>query len=216
MASTITAAQVLSISVALVSAGGIAALSAFDIPELRSQPASRSLPVTRWLFSRGSHIFPQAAFISSAGFAYLATDAIPSGQLSRILEHAAKGGKVSGYLAAAALTFGIAPFTAFVMIPTNFTLIKKNEDLGGSRSEASAKESNGSSGRSAEDSVWGKGQAAEFTDLSDPQGKTAKESSDRDEEEVKTLLTKFGTLNNVRAVLMGVGGLVGLWTALAA
>jgi hypothetical protein len=216
MASTTTAAQVLSISVALVSAGGIGALSAFDIPELRSQPASRSLPLTRWLFSRGSHIFPQAAFISSAGFAYLAVNALPSGQLSHILEHAVKGGKVSGYLAAAALTLAIAPFTMIAMIPTNFTLIKKNEELGGSRSQASATESGGPSDRSADDSVWGKGQAAEFTDLSDPQSKTKQDSSSQDDAEVQDLLSRFGMLNSIRAVLMSVGGVIGLWTALAA
>ena len=56
-----TAVQALSISIALAGAGGIAALSLFDIPEIRSQPADRALPMIRWLFSRGSHIFPQAS-----------------------------------------------------------------------------------------------------------------------------------------------------------
>lgn len=53
--------QTLSISVSLYAGGGIAALSIFDVPELQSQPADRSLPMTRWLYSRGGHIFPQAA-----------------------------------------------------------------------------------------------------------------------------------------------------------
>ena len=60
------------ISTSLIAAGGIAALSLFDIPELRAQPASRSLPSTRWLFSRGSHIFPTAAYICTGSFGYLA------------------------------------------------------------------------------------------------------------------------------------------------
>lgn len=53
--------QTLSISVSLYAGGGIAALSLFDVPELQSQPADRSLPMIRFLFSRGGHIFPQAA-----------------------------------------------------------------------------------------------------------------------------------------------------------
>lgn len=55
------AIQITSITTSLLAAGGIAALSLFDIPLLASQPADRALPLVRWLFSRGSHIFPQAA-----------------------------------------------------------------------------------------------------------------------------------------------------------
>ena len=65
-------AKVVAVSFSLIASGGILALSLFDIPELRAQPASRSLPAIRWLFSRGSHIFPQAALISSVSFATLA------------------------------------------------------------------------------------------------------------------------------------------------
>lgn len=127
MSSTMTtAAQVASITIALLASGGIATLSLFDVPELQSQPASRSLPQIRWLFSRGSHIFPSAAFVTSAGFASLAFSALPTGQqtLAQIASHAIKGGKVSGYLAAAVLTISIAPWTVGVMVPTNFSLIK--------------------------------------------------------------------------------------------
>ena len=123
-------------------------------------------------------------------------------------------GKVSCYVLAALLTMSIAPFTTFAMIPTNFTLISKNEKYGGARSEASAA-SGASSGRSAEESVDGKGDVSQWTDLSGPMGKTRDGTSDEGDREVKELLGKFGNLNAVRAVLMGVGGVVGLLGALA-
>jgi hypothetical protein len=162
MASTEFLVKTVSVSIALLGAGGIAALSLFDVPELQSQPASRSLPSIRWLFSRGSHIFPQAAVISSAGFAYLAYNALPVGAQSML--------KTSGYLAAAGLALSIAPFTAWIMIPTNFTLIKKNEEKGGFRSSKASKQSGSTQkgGRSALDSVRGHDEGHEFTDLSGP------------------------------------------------
>lgn len=217
--STITVAKVASISIALLASGGDAAFSLFDVPELQSQPASRSLPQIRWLFSRGSHIFPQAAFISSAGFAYLAFNALPMGTQTfmQLASQATKGGPVSGYLAAAVLTISIAPWTALVMIPTNFKLIKMNEDMGGARSAESAKQGDTQPGqRSAIESVDGQGQAGEFTDLSGPQGKTKQYSSEEDDRRASELLGKFARLNNVRAVLLGLGGIVGLTTAVAA
>ncbi|KAH8786670.1 hypothetical protein BGZ57DRAFT_950734 [Hyaloscypha finlandica] len=92
--------------------GGIIALSLFSIPSLKSQSASRSLPQTRWLFSRGSHIVPQAAVISSAGLAR-------------------NSGKVNGYLAAVALSPSIGRFMGLAVIPTNFEFIERNEERGG-------------------------------------------------------------------------------------
>lgn len=59
------------------------------------------------------------------------------------------------------------------------------------------------------------GEAAEFTDLSGPQGKTDKQTTEEDDRKANELLGKFGAMNGVRAVLMGVGGVVGLMTALA-
>lgn len=95
-------------------------------------------------------------------------------------------------------------------------LCVKNEDKGGSRSEASAAQSDAQPGqRSAIDSVYGKGQAGEFNDLSGPQGKTKQDSSEEEDRRAKELLGKFGQLNGVRALLMGAGGIVGLITALA-
>ena len=206
-----TAVKVVSISVSLLASGGIATLSLFDIPELRAQPASRSLPSIRWLFSRGSHVFPSASLIASSGFAYLAYDAAGNfGQLMRISKNAMK---VNGYLSAAALTFSIALFTQ-VMLPTNFELIRMNMKKGGARSEKSARSEQHRSGK-ALDSSLGKGEAAEFSDLGGPPAKTEDTSSDEDDEKVKELLDRFGKLNFVRAVLIGAGGVVGLWTALA-
>ncbi|KAK0304358.1 hypothetical protein LTR01_007459 [Friedmanniomyces endolithicus] len=214
---TTTAAQLLSISIALFASGGIASLSLFAVPFLQSQPASRSLPQTRWLFSRGSHTFPQAAFLSSAGFSYLAWTTAPSGSFGEFVGLVTQVRRVSGYVVAAVLTLSIAPVTMFAMIPTNFALIQKNEDLGGARSEKSARDGDAKPGlRSAEESVNAKGVVEELTDLSGPQGRTTDDSSEEDDREVRELLGKFAMLNGVRAVLMGLGGVVGLWTALAA
>ncbi|KAK1074916.1 hypothetical protein LTR12_002375 [Friedmanniomyces endolithicus] len=214
---TTTAAQLFSISIALLASGGIASLSLFNVPLLQSQPASRSLPQTRWLFSRGSHTFPQAAFLSSVGFSYLAWTSAPSGSFEDFIGLVAKGGRVSGYVAAAVLTLSIAPVTMVGMIPTNFALIQKNEDLGGARSEKSARDGDAQPGlRSAQESVNAKGVVEELTDLSGPQGRTTEGSSEEDNREVRELLGKFAALNGVRAGLMGLGGIVGLWTALTA
>lgn len=108
------------------------------------------------------------------------------------------------------------------MVPTNFTLIKKNEEKKGFRSQVSAKSTNKDGGefkageRSAEDSVNGKGEGGnEVTDLSGPQEKTGKETTGEEDEEVKMLLERFGWLNWVRAVLIGAGGVCGLVVTLS-
>ncbi len=214
MSTTTQAVQVISISTAFLASGGIAAFSFFDIPELKSQPASRFLPSVRWFFSRGSHIFPQAAALSSTGFAYLCYNSIPHG--SQFLQSVTHG-KPALYLAAAALTISIAPFTTLVMVPTNFELIKMNEKLGGSRSAASAeyRQKAGSKQRSADESVASKDDVSQWKDLSGPMEKTQRESSKEEDEEASALLDKFGVLNNVRALLMAAGGIVGLMGALA-
>ena len=102
------------------------------------------------------------------------------------------------------------------MVPTNFRLIELNESKGGARSERSAKEGKfGAGERSAEQSVYSKGDINEFTDLSGPQSKTDRESTSDEDKEVQRLLGKFGQLNAVRAVLAGVGGVAGLVAALS-
>ena len=100
------------------------------------------------------------------------------------------------------------------MVPTNFRLIEMNEEKGGSRSESSARESVGKPTRTAMESVDGKGQANQFRDLSGPQQRTDKKTTNEDDREVKDLLAKFGMLNGARGVLMLAGGVVGLVTAL--
>ncbi|RMZ07445.1 hypothetical protein D0862_04275 [Hortaea werneckii] len=215
-----TLIQTLSISTALIASGGIASLSLFDIPTLQSQPASRSLPQIRWLFSRGSHLFPPASFISSAGFTYLAYISSPPTLASRALDEAIRvvlgNAKVRGYLLAAALTFGIAPFTAQVMVPTNFALIKLNADLGGARSEQAGRFGDATQGdRSALDSVNGKGEGVgQWRDVSGPQEKTWRDGSEEDDRRARELLGKFGRLNMCRSILIGLGGIVGLVTAI--
>ncbi|RYP52937.1 hypothetical protein DL768_002033 [Monosporascus sp. mg162] len=185
MTSTATTAaiQTLSISISLVASGGITAISLFDVPELQSQPASRSLPSTRWLFSRGSHMFPQAASLAGAGFLYLAYAALPpattttAGNLLSLRHVGTNGAAVNGYLAAAALSVAIAPFTVCVMLPTaNSALTGTNAEKGGARS--------------AGDSVAGKGGACELTDLSGPQTR-AQVSTAEEDEKVRGLLDKF-------------------------
>ena len=102
------------------------------------------------------------------------------------------------------------------MIPTNFQLIKMNEEKGGARSAASARATDGKAGkRTADDSVAGKGEAAEFKDLSGPQESADQSTAEEDDDErVRELLGTFGWMNGVRAALMGLGGVVGLATAL--
>ncbi|KAL8783701.1 MAG: hypothetical protein Q9213_004440 [Squamulea squamosa] len=197
MSSSITFLQTLSISTSLVAAGGIASITLFNVPPLQALPASRALPQIRWLFSRGSHIFPTAAAISSAGFVSLAFFALSEGQrsLPQFLEGCVNNGLVQGYLAAAALSISIGPVTS-IMVPTNFELMGMNEEKGGTRSEKNA----------AVESK-GKGQASEFSDLSKPQGKVKNETTKEDDEKVEKLLAKFGTLNMARGILIGAGGI---------
>lgn len=204
-------------SLALIGAGGIASASLFDVQEIKSQPASRSLPMLRWYFSRGSHIYPTVAQVASAAFAYLSYSSVPASlTLTQALSTLSNPqSKAFGFLVAGVLSIGIAPVTALWMIPAcNFRLIELNEKLGGSRSQQSAKVE-GSGDGSAEDSVNGKGQAPQFTDLSGPQTKTKREATPAEESEVQGLLDKFSQINYVRALLLGAGGIVGLVTALA-
>ncbi|OAK93483.1 hypothetical protein IQ06DRAFT_94974 [Phaeosphaeriaceae sp. SRC1lsM3a] len=220
MSSSIRALELFSISTALLASGGIATLSLFDVPLISSQPASRALPLTRWLFSRGSHIFPTAAFFSSTGFAYLAYTTLSPAR--RTFAGLLANSKASWYVAAAALTISIAPWTTLVMVPTNFRLIKLNEELGGTRSKKSAEyrqekyeqQMAGEWPRNADESTDGKDDVSQWWDWSPPQERTRRESSKKQDEEVRGLLERFGRLNWMRAGLMGVGGVVGLVASL--
>lgn len=93
-----------------------------------------------------------------------------------------------------------------------------NEKLGGARSAKSAaegkREGEGGKARSAEESVDGKGDVSQWSDLSGPQGQTQRRSSPQEDEEVRRLLGVFSFWNSVRAVVIGAGGVVGLAAAL--
>lgn len=213
--------QVGSITTSLLSAGALFAFNFFDIPILQAQPASRSMPATRWFFSRGSHIFPQAALLASSGFTFLAYTALPTQRTGMSLIQLLKYGRVPGYIAAAILAIGIAPFTPLAMIPyPNFDIIQLNKDLGGAASQKQAslkakdgtKESKPSSGPPDMDGSYS---LAEFKDLSLPMEKTERDSTPEEDEKARELLGKFRQLNMVRAFLLLGGGVVGLATALA-
>lgn len=108
------------------------------------------------------------------------------------------------------------------MVPTNFRLIKLNEELGGTRSKKSAEyrqekyeqQMAGEWPRNADESTDGKDDVSQWWDWSPPQERTRRESSKKQDEEVRGLLERFGRLNWMRAGLMGVGGVVGLVASL--
>ncbi|KAL8694270.1 MAG: hypothetical protein Q9218_001038 [Villophora microphyllina] len=102
--------QIFGVSTGFVTAGAIIALSYSTVPIFLSHPNEISLRHLRDLFSSGSHIFPQLATAASTAFATLAYTAPPASSLR------------TQYIIAAAGTIGIAPFTIFVMKPTNMTL----------------------------------------------------------------------------------------------
>nr|POE62881.1 hypothetical protein CFP56_03784 [Quercus suber] len=157
--------------------------------------------------------------LTGAGFAYLAYNTIPTDlrTLTQLLK-TTNGFKANGYLAASLLAFSIGPVTQFIMLQNNFDLIKKNEEKGGARSAKSAqamhKQGSDLGGRSARESVDGKGDVNEFKDLSGPQTETTGSFSQAERKEVQEMLTKFSAQNLLRAVLIGMGGVVGLVSAL--
>ncbi|KAI4127711.1 MAG: hypothetical protein LQ338_003086 [Usnochroma carphineum] len=108
--------QIFGISTGFITAGAITALSYSTVPIFLEHPDEVSLRHLRALFSSGSHIFPQLATAASTAFGILAYNA-PSGNSLRIQ-----------YILAAAGSIGIAPFTIFVMKPTNMTLKEIGEE----------------------------------------------------------------------------------------
>jgi hypothetical protein len=136
-------------------------------------------------------MFPLAAVICSAGFAYLAFAALKPGQATmQILRIVSNGGKVNGYPAAAALSLSIGPFTRLAMIPTNFELIEMNEKRVRKRNERSA---GGGGRKKCGGSIIRTREANEFADLSGPHGQTERETSRGGGEKVKNLLGRLGS-----------------------
>lgn len=216
--------QVTSITTSLLSAGALLAFNFFDIPILKAQPASRSLPAIRWFFSRGSHIFPQAAMLASGGFVYLAYSSLPAQRGSLSILQLLQYGRVPGFLAAAVLAFGIAPFTGLAMVPhPNFDIIQLNKDLGGASSQKQKAEQTKTGGVSAEKlksapgppDMDGDYKLSEFLDSSLPQPKTDRDSTAEEDKKARELLEDFRQLNMVRAMLMFASGVVGLAVAVA-
>lgn len=107
--------QAFGISLGFLTAGAITALSYSTVPIFLAHPNEVSLRHLRELFSSGSHIFPQCASASSTAFAILAYNASPGSSLR------------NQYTLAAAGAISIAPFTIFVMKPTNMTLKEMGE-----------------------------------------------------------------------------------------
>ena len=96
----------------------------------------------------------------------------------------------------------------------NKELIEINERLGGARSQASAKQATRTGDKTFDESIAGKDDISQFTDLSNPQTETARKSSTEDDKRVRELLGTFGLLNAGRAAVMIGGGVVGLLSAL--
>ncbi|TFL00129.1 hypothetical protein BDV98DRAFT_605573 [Pterulicium gracile] len=213
--------QVIGVSLSLIGTGMNIGFSHFAMDALKTQPASRSLPTVRWLFSRGSHTIPMIIFISSACFSVLSVlpDHRPTmSPVFRSLSHFKMGPVNVGYLGAAAFNAAIGLVTMKLMLGNNFALIEMNEKKGGARSVEAA-EALGQQGQkgpmSADESISGAGQPSQFTDLSGPQPRTDMDTTPEEDKEVREMLELFTRQNLLRIGLSGVGGLLGLVTALA-
>lgn len=128
-------AQTAAISISLATSGGILAISNLINPLLdnsarsvsSSQPdPSSTLPAVRFIFSRGSHIFPQAASIAGAAYFYLwyntPTSVALGGSGSIAVLRDVLGLDVSrrvGYLVAGLMTVSIGPITGLMLPAAN-------------------------------------------------------------------------------------------------
>jgi hypothetical protein len=86
--------------------------------------------------------------------------------------------------------------------------LQNDEKLGGVRSALSDQGDSGrhqSGERSANVSVSGKREAAEFTDLSRPQAQTPAQTTAADDETMRKLLSRFSIWNFARAGFIGEG-----------
>jgi hypothetical protein len=140
MSSVISSAQTTSISISLLEARGVAALSLFDIlsHNLTQHP---DLSFNSMVVQPGLSYFPTTSIVFTAGFAYLAINALLHERAAiSLLNLGSNGLKIKGYLAAAVLNFATALSTMVWMTPNNFALIQMNEKKGGTRSEKSAQE----------------------------------------------------------------------------
>jgi hypothetical protein len=112
-------AKILGPATSLATAGAILSISALYTPLLSSSARSQSnskpspsstLPAIRFIFSRGSHFFPQAAVFAAANFGILAYHC--TGSVDML------GWEVSrrtGFIAAAILSIAIGPITGLML-----------------------------------------------------------------------------------------------------
>ncbi|THY23431.1 hypothetical protein D6D01_05964 [Aureobasidium pullulans] len=118
----ISIAEIIGPTVSIATAGAIISISALYTPLLsssaRSQESSKpnpasTLPAIRFIFSRGSHFFPQAAVFAAANLGFLAYHS-PAGQVVKVL--ATEITRRNGLILAAALSMAIGPITG-IMLP---------------------------------------------------------------------------------------------------
>ncbi|KAI5270176.1 hypothetical protein E4T47_06365 [Aureobasidium subglaciale] len=116
----INIAKVVGPSVSIATAGAILSISALYTPLLsnsaRSQSSSKpsptaTLPSIRFIFSRGSHFFPQAATFAAANFSYLAYYSANTAVKVLGMEM----GTRTGFVAAAVLSMAIGPITGLML-----------------------------------------------------------------------------------------------------
>lgn len=88
-------------------------LSLLGIPGLLSDSIPPQALAKQWegIYTRGKALGPQMAMASMLGYAYL------------IYDRRSKGQSYSGYVAAAALSLGIMPYTIIFMMGTNNALL---------------------------------------------------------------------------------------------
>jgi hypothetical protein len=125
-------AKILGPATSLATAGAILSISFLYTPLLSSSARSQStstpspsstLPAIRFIFSRGSHFFPQAATFAAANFGYLAYHCVDG-----VVQVA--GWEVSrriGLIAAGVLSAAIGPVTGIMLPVCNNALREMGE-----------------------------------------------------------------------------------------
>ncbi|KAL2270966.1 hypothetical protein VTJ83DRAFT_337 [Remersonia thermophila] len=117
-------AQGTAILLSSVAAGTSLSLSFFLVPRLLESPTP--LMLKQWIrtYARGKRAVPLASLAAAASYLYL-------GLGNRYLHpHLLTLGQARAYLAAAALTLGIVPYTKLFMAGTNGRLLKLEESAG--------------------------------------------------------------------------------------
>jgi len=119
--------QTVGITTSLLASGSILSFSAFDVPQLQNpgQATSSTLQNVRFIFSRGSHVFPYAATIAAGAFGLLAYMTPEGPDFASIASPQEYQNTKSLYWTAAASALSILPYTVFFMLPTANGPLKK-------------------------------------------------------------------------------------------